>query len=162
MQSQLKEKLNPKIKKVWAIASALWVFFMGAIFVVPFLFLYLEENSQWSFILLLVFAALAVLSLIVAAFVLPSIRYIRWSYQVGNDFIEIKRGIWWRKHYMIPFIRVQNTDTKQGPLLRAFGLSDVTISTAAGEHTIPGLLNSEAEELRDRAAELARIAREDV
>ena len=46
--------------------------------------------------------------------------------------------------------------------MRAFGLSSVTVATAAGEHEIPGLETSVAEELRDRAAEFARIAQEDV
>ena len=56
----------------------------------------------------------------------------------------------------------QNTDTRQGPILRAFGLSSVTVATAAGEHEIPGLALDVAEQLRDRAAELARLAQEDV
>ncbi len=46
--------------------------------------------------------------------------------------------------------------------MRAFGLASVTVATAAGEHEIPGLAMGEAEILRDKAAELARIAREDV
>ena len=50
----------------------------------------------------------------------------------------------------------------QGPILRAFGLSSVTVATAAGEHEIPGLALDVAEQLRDRAAELARLAQEDV
>ena len=63
---------------------------------------------------------------------------------------------------IFPFIRVQNTDTRQGPILRMFHLSDVTIATAATEHVIPGLDAQTADELRDRAAEFARLAREDV
>ena len=43
-----------------------------------------------------------------------------------------------------------------------FGLASVTVATAAGEHEIPGLAFDVAEQLRDRAAELARLAREDV
>lgn len=62
----------------------------------------------------------------------------------------------------MPFIRVQNTDTRQGPILRAFGLASVTVSTAANNHVIVGLDVQVADQLRDRAAELARLAREDV
>ena len=36
------------------------------------------------------------------------------------------------------------------------------VATAAGEHEIPGLGADVAEQLRDRAAELARLAQEDV
>ena len=62
----------------------------------------------------------------------------------------------------MPFIRVQNTDTRQGPVLRAFGLASVMVSTAGTSLEIPGLRSDEADQVRDRAAELARIAREDV
>ena len=81
---------------------------------------------------------------------------------MSPEYLDIARGIIWRKRFIIPFIRVQNTDTRQGPVLRAFGLSSVTVATAAGEHEIPGLGMEEAEQLRDRAAELARLAQEDV
>lgn len=46
--------------------------------------------------------------------------------------------------------------------MRAFGLSSVTVSTAAGSHVIPGLITAEANDVRDRAAEFARLAKEDV
>ena len=103
-----------------------------------------------------------VVVLVVWLVVLPPIRYARWRYEVSEDYLDIAKGIVWRKRYTIPFIRVQNTDTRQGPILRAFGLASVTVATAAREHEIPGLQFETAEQLRDRAAELARIAREDV
>ena len=93
---------------------------------------------------------------------LPPIRFMRWRYELSSDYLDIAKGIVWRKRFVIPFIRVQNTDTRQGPILRAFGLSSVTVATAAGEHEIPGLGADVAEQLRDRAAELARLAQEDV
>ena len=103
-----------------------------------------------------------VAALVVWLVVLPPSRYARWRYVVSEDYLDIAKGIVWRKRYTIPFIRVQNTDTRQGPVLRAFKLATVTVSTAAKEHAIPGLEFEAAEQLRDRAAELARIAREDV
>lgn len=100
--------------------------------------------------------------LVVFLFAVTPLRYIRWHYELRPDFLELKYGIIWRKHIVVPFIRVQNTDTKQGPILRAFGLASVTVSTAAGSMEIPGLLTEEADSVRDRAAEFARLAREDV
>ena len=47
-------------------------------------------------------------------------------------------------------------------MLRAFGLASVMVSTAGTSLEIPGLRSDEADQVRDRAAELARIAREDV
>jgi membrane protein YdbS with pleckstrin-like domain len=54
-------------------------------------------------------------------------------------------------------VRVQHVDTSQGPIMRAFGLSDVKVSTAAGVHAIPALADHDADALRDRIAVLARV-----
>ena len=155
-------QLDPRIKNVWRISDAIWIVIVFLCCFVPFAIAGVVEPAPWITTLLVVegvvFAALLVLFLVV----LPPIRYARWRYELSADYLDISRGIVWRKRFIIPFIRVQNTDTKQGPILRAFGLSSVTVSTAAGAHEIPGLDNAVADQLRDRAAELARLAREDV
>jgi membrane protein YdbS with pleckstrin-like domain len=57
---------------------------------------------------------------------------------------------------LIPFDRIQFVETHQGPLDRAFSLTQLVIYTAAGKAgTIPGLESSEAEALRE---ELSRVA----
>lgn len=155
-------RLNPKIKAVWRISDAVWLTVVFLCCFVSFAASGAAVSGGWPFIvggiLALVYAAALVLCLVI----LPPIRFMRWRYELTDDYLDIARGIIWRKRYIIPFIRVQNTDTRQGPVLRAFGLSSVTVSTAAGEHEIPGLDVQTAEQLRDKAAELARLAREDV
>jgi len=155
-------QLDPKIKNVWRINDFISLTIIWLCCFVPFLIVYLVEPMDWCLIVLAALGGVYVLGLILFLFALPPIRYRRWRYELSEDYLDIARGIVWRKRFIIPFIRVQNTDTKQGPILRAFGLSSVTVSTAAGEHAIPGLSNAVADELRDRAAELARIAQEDV
>lgn len=155
--------LNPRIKSVWRISDGLWIVVCFLACFVPFLVVSLAApDASWARVVLVIVAAAFVALAVLFLGVLPPIRYARWRYELTGDYLDIARGIIWRKRFIIPFIRVQNTDTRQGPILRAFGLSSVTVSTAAGEHVIPGLGNEEAERLRDRAAELARIAREDV
>lgn len=155
-------QLNPKMKNVWRIGDAIWIVISFICCFVPFAIAAAFDPAEEIRIVLVVLAiAFAVLT-VVFTVVLPPIRFARWRYEVSEDYLDIAKGIIWRKRYIIPFIRVQNTDTRQGPILRAFGLSSVTVATAAGEHVIPGLDNEEAELLRDRAAELARLAREDV
>jgi uncharacterized protein len=56
---------------------------------------------------------------------------------------------------------VQHVDTTTGPIQAWFGLATVEFHTAAGGVEIPGLLRSEAEQVRRRVAELART-RDDV
>lgn len=155
-------QLNPKIKNVWRINDAIWLTIAFLCCFVPFAIAAAVEPAGWMFVTLAAIAVLYVVGLIVWLIVLPPIRFVRWRYELSDDYLDIARGIVWRKRFIIPFIRVQNTDTRQGPILRAFGLSSVTVATAAGEHEIPGLDSETAEQLRDKAAELARLAQEDV
>lgn len=163
MANQLANQLDPRVKAVWRITDAIGVtvtfLCCAATF---FLIALLDAESGWAWGVCAVMALVYVVVLVLCVAVLPPIRYARWRYQISPDFLEIERGIFWRKRFVIPFIRVQNTDTQQGPILRLFGLSSVTVATAAGNHAIPGLDAAEAAEVRDRAAELARLAREDV
>lgn len=156
-------QLNPRIKSVWRINDAIWIAICFLCCFVPFAIVAVaDSDAGWSRVVCVVVAIFYAALLVLCLVILPPIRYARWRYEVSPDYLDIARGIVWRKRFIIPFIRVQNTDTRQGPILRAFGLSSVTVSTAAGEHEIPGLGSEEAELLRDRAAELARLAREDV
>ena len=160
MKEMPANQLDPRVKAVWRINDALWITLIGLVAgfcLAPIMMI--PGVGTWP---LVVFAIVMVAAYVVWLVVLPPIRYARWRYEVSEDYLDIAKGIIWRKRYTIPFIRVQNTDTRQGPILRMFKLASVTVSTAAKEHEIPGLEFETAEQLRDRAAELARLAREDV
>ncbi|WP_251231748.1 PH domain-containing protein [Adlercreutzia aquisgranensis] len=163
MSNPLANQLDPRVKAVWRITDAitLTLVFLGCV-ATFFLIAVFDEESSWAWGVCGAMAAIYAVLLVLLLAVIPPIRYARWRYQISPDYLQIERGIVWRKRFVIPFIRVQNTDTQQGPVLRMFGLSSVTVATAAGEHAIPGLDSEEAAQVRDKAAELARIAREDV
>ena len=162
MPAQPAHQLDPRIKPVWRISAALVV----VICVLPVWLLGLlvcsdempDAFGTWHIICLV---ALAV-CLAIFSGILPSLRYIRWRYEVTQHQLEIRHGIIWRTQLLVPFIRVQDTNTNQGPLMRAFGLASVTVSTAAGSHTIPGVAVDEASQLRAAIAEQARLAREEL
>ena len=130
---------------MWRINDAIWLTVVFLCCFVPFAIAAAVEPEGWMFVVLAAVAALYVAGMVVWLVVLPPIRFMRWRYELSDDYLDIARGIIWRKRFVIPFIRVQNTDTRQGPILRAFGLASGT-----------------AEQLRDKAAELARLAQEDV
>ena len=158
-----KNQLDPKVKKVWRISDAIWITltYMILAFIWPIVAI-TEPGQSWVWVVFAVLTAVWVLMMIIWVVILPPIRHMRWRYEVGENELDISRGIVWRKRFIIPFVRVQNTDTKQGPILRAFGLASVTVATAAGEHQIPGLAFEEADVLRDLIAQQARLAQEDV
>jgi len=162
MRELPKNQLCPKIKSVWRLNDAIWLTLTFLFCVAGFVIAYIYTYEFWSLVVVFSLLALYIIGMIVFMAVIPPIRFIRWRYELSEDFLDIARGIIWKKRFIIPFVRVQNTDTQQGPILRAFGLASVTVSTAAGNHSIPGLDSETAEQLRDRAAELARIAQEDV
>lgn len=99
---------------------------------------------------------------LVCLLVLPQIRYRRWRYEVTTTDVLIRSGLIVVSTSVIPMVRVQHVETKQGPVLKANGLASITVTTAGSSFEIPGLAADEAERLRDQVAVLARIAQEDV
>ena len=85
-----------------------------------------------------------------------------WRYDVTPTDVDLYHGVFVKKRVLVPLVRVQHVETKQGPVLRAHGLASVTVSTAGESFEIPGLAEADAAALRDRVAELARLAKEDV
>ncbi len=106
-------------------------------------------------------AGAALASALLSVVIVPRVRWLRWRYEVSESEVYLLFGLIIRKRTLIPMTRVQHVDTKAGPLLRAFGLSTVTVATAAGEHEIPALADEVADRLRDRISTLARVT-EDV
>lgn len=101
----------------------------------------------------------SVLAVVQVGFV-PQIRYRHWRYHVDAQELDIQFGVFVVRRTLIPLVRVQHVDTVQGPLSKQFGLSSVTVSTAAGSQVIPGLSDRAADQLRDHISALARVARE--
>ena len=164
-------KLDKRITRVWRLSATINVVFWSLLCLFPAFIALAVASSSYdasdtdAFILgiiTIVLAALAVVAFIVFVVIVPKIRWIQWSFEVYDQEIDIHKGIFWKKRIIIPLIRVQNVDTRQGPIMRANGLATFTVSTAAGEHEIPGLHVEEADALRDHVAILARIAQEDV
>ena len=80
--------------------------------------------------------------LAVSAFVTPRLEYEYYRYEVMELGLYVARGWLRRRWQVVPHARVQTVDTRAGPLLRAFGLVavEVTTASAAGGTSIPGCL----------------------
>lgn len=115
--------------------------------------------SEWT--LIAVFVLLTIASGLIIFFV-PEIRWRRWYYQVDEHEVDLQSGILIITRTLVPIKRVQHVDTRQGPILRSYGLADVTISTAATTHRIPALNEEVADRVRDQISKFARLAEEDV
>jgi membrane protein YdbS with pleckstrin-like domain len=83
------------------------------------------------------------------------------GYMLREDDVVFRRGILWQRMVAVPYGRMQLVDITQGPLDRAFGVSQLKMVTAAATTgvQIPGLGQEAAEALRDTLIEVAETRR---
>lgn len=123
---------------------------------------FLTWEYHWPMWILWVAIIIVLLSITCSTILFPSIRWKIWRYEVREQEIEIQSGLFVVKRTLIPMIRVQHVDTEQGPILKKYNLANISISSAATVHTIPMLEVEDADMLRTKISELARVAEEDV
>lgn len=146
--------LDQKVVAVWRIQSLLsWGLLTLAALVAGIVMTGAGLGPLLSWAALLVTLAGLLLSLTVA----PAWRYRRWRWEVTEDEVRLQKGLLVVERAVIPMVRVQHVDTSQGPIMGAFGLSEVRVWTAAGSHSIPALADEDAQRLRDKIALLARV-----
>jgi len=51
-------------------------------------------------------------------------------YELREDEINWKRGVWFRTTGIVPYNRITNLDVRQGPFMRYLGISSLAIQTA--------------------------------
>jgi len=159
MTSQPKNHISKKGLTVWrihaAIESAIFFIVVVAMCTLSFYF----DWSKWTYVICIpIWFAFVFFG--VSLF--PKIRWNHWRYEVREQEIEIQKGLFIVKRTLVPMVRVQHVDTSQGPILKHYNLSSMSISTAATTHTIPALPVEEADQLRVQISELARVAEDDV
>jgi uncharacterized protein len=103
---------------------------------------------------------LPVAGLLVCAPLVPMLRWRRWRWEVRPEAIDIQHGTVTIRRTLVPMLRVQHVDTRRGVFEQALDLATVVVHTAAGSHSIPLLRVADADEVRDRIADLARTADE--
>lgn len=158
MRGEPEKRLDPRAKLLWRLT--------GALQAVPIL----AGGAFGSYVLvwrtgtLLYLAILPVIGALALAvlfiFVLPSLLWRRWRYEIRPLEVDLQRGLVRVTRTLVPMARVQHVDTRRGPLQRRLGLSTVVFYTAAGPNEIPQLATGTAAEVRDRIAELTQRADE--
>lgn len=97
---------------------------------------------------------LVLLTLAATAWTLMRGRYRSWGYCERHEDLLVRRGLLFRQLSVVPYGRMQFVDVRAGPVDRLFGLATVQLHTAAAasDARIPGLLQADADRLRDRLA----------
>lgn len=104
---------------------------------------------------------LVLLVVVVYALVSPIVFYKRYRYRMDDEKIEIRKGIIYITHTLVPIERVHQVDVNAGPVNRLFGLADVSITTAGGAVTIQFLEHDVAESIATKLNDtVVRILKE--
>lgn len=159
MSTQLKYQIDPMGLRVWRIHASITAFITLLLTIGVFTLSYFFNWYSWIKYVVL---GIWLISTFCGVYLFPKIRWKRWRYEVRDQEIEIQSGLFVVERTLVPMIRVQHVDTIQGPILKKYNLSEISISTAATTHIIPALVMEEADELRMRISKLARVAEEDV
>lgn len=153
------KRISEKGLTVWRISGAIQSFISllitGGIIALTIIF-------NWPIWIIAAALLIFAMDVYLVIFLIPALRWKRWRYEVRENEIELQYGVFIIKRTLVPMIRVQHVDTRQGPILRKYRLATVTISTAATVHEIPALDMDEAEELRYFISKLVRVADDDV
>lgn len=99
--------------------------------------------------------------IVVYALVSPFVFYKRYRYRMDDEKIEIRKGIVYISHTLVPIERVHQVDVNAGPVNRLFGLADVNITTAGGAVSIQFLEEDVAESIATKLNDtVVRILKE--
>jgi membrane protein YdbS with pleckstrin-like domain len=152
----VRQPLDPRVRSLWHLMSAL-----AALPVAVVLGGVAIERLLSDAVPLGATLALAAVAVLVAAIVVPIVRYARWSWGLTDEGLELASGVLVRTESAIPFFRVQQVDVRQGPIERLYGLVTLTITTASAgsDGTIPGIDVARADEVRRLI--LVRVAADD-
>ena len=86
--------------------------------------------------------------------------YVSMWYEMRDDEMSWKRGVWFRRTGIVPYNRITNLDVIQGPVMRTLGISTLSVQTAGysgqavPEIRIEGI--EHAEDLRELIRSLVR------
>jgi len=81
-------------------------------------------------------------------------------FELREDEISWKRGVWFRTTGIVPYNRITNLDVRQGPFMRLLGISNLAIQTAGySGQAVPEIridAIEHAEELRELIRSMVR------
>jgi membrane protein YdbS with pleckstrin-like domain len=141
--------LHPNVRKLWQV--------IGLILAVPPAAAVLVGAALLDLPFLL--SAAACLVVLLPALTVPRLAYRRWRYAIRERDLYTSKGAIWHVETVVPFDRIQFVESRQGPLDRAFDLTQVVVYTAAGKAAgIPGLDEATAEAIREDLSKVAGTA----
>jgi uncharacterized protein len=132
-------------------------FFIFLIFVTSFVLVPLSLSESAA---ILIWALGGLVALVILFVIWTRLYYESMSYELHDDEMRWKRGVIFRRTGIVPYNRITNIDIMQGPVMRALGISTLSIQTAGysgqarAEIRIEAIVH--AEELRELIRTMVR------
>lgn len=149
-------KPSPKLVSWFGIDYLILTAFIVGITFLPILVF--EEVP--AIVTVVVIILIAVLSVFFFAWL--RLYYESMFYELREDEMSWKRGVWFRATGIVPYNRITNIDIRQGPVMRALGISTLSVQTAGysgqavPEIRIEAIVH--AEELRELIRSMVRAS----
>jgi membrane protein YdbS with pleckstrin-like domain len=147
-------KPSPSLVTWFRMNFLLVVFVLFALFYLPMV----AFNPVPPYVHLVVLGGTLVL--VILFFIWVSLYYDSMWYELREDEMSWKRGVWFRRTGIVPYNRITNLDLVQGPVMRALGISTLSIQTAGySGQAVPEIrieAIEQAEELRELVRTLVR------
>jgi membrane protein YdbS with pleckstrin-like domain len=143
-------RVSPRAVPFWRVSALIG----DAVTVVAALVAYVvvPDVPGWTIVLVLLLGAAAAAHVVL----MPRIRYSVHRWEVTDTAVHTREGWIGRQTRIAPISRVQTVDSRQGALMRLFGLASITVTTAsaAGPITVDCL---DADTAREVVARLTAI-----
>ncbi|AKO95079.1 hypothetical protein BEH_12720 [Priestia filamentosa] len=135
---------------------------LGVYAIIILVLFYCTSKWEWPKWIIGVTVCVSLLSIPFHLYFLPKWEYRIWRYRISETSIEIIKGFLFKRKILIPMVKVQHVDAKQGPILKKYRLYTIVLSTAAGSHEIPGVSEETADKIRGEIEMYARLDDEQV
>lgn len=136
-------QVSPRARALWRTTATVRFVVLGILvasaYVVPW------DRPWWVHVI----AATLLIATLIPVFVMPGLRYRIHRWEISEDAVFTRSGWIGREQRIAPLSRVQTVDSHQGALMRLFGLTSVTVTTAsaAGPITIDCLAEDVAHQV---------------
>ncbi|MGJ5713454.1 PH domain-containing protein [Staphylococcus auricularis] len=153
------QRMSPSAKPVMritgVITSVILAILLGSVIVAnQFLLHWVGETVvKWVTIIGIV---LIVLMAVYMILIRPIYKYKIFRYDVGDQEITVRKGIWFIKTRRAPYFRIQNLNIEEGPIMRKYGLATLSLSTAGGDLDVTLVPKKEARNLKKRIRALKK------
>lgn len=141
-------RLEPVSRKSMYIGNAISFAIVAVIF--GAIWLYVSGQSvDFAPVVKIACSAIIIITAIYSL-VEPQVIYRRYRYRIDDEKVDIRKGVVYITHQMVPIERIHQVDVTEGPVNRMFGLANVQITTAGGTVEIQWLQREVAEDIADK------------